>query len=180
MRHSSGFNFYSYDFIYSSNHFQTGITSICLQLSIGTILSSPKVTITMRFNERKLPNRNSRTGSNTYWKVYQGRNPLLGVSLCGDTSTTSSPLATFCCCFGSLSFANSSWIFLSIAASSDFKPFSSSSFFHCLFAISWRSRMSLAKTAFVSLYCSMVCGMRSSEFFDKRQSRADEVSGSGY
>jgi len=26
--------------------------------------------------------------------------------------------------------------------------------------------MSLAKTAFVSLYCSMVCGMRFGEFFE--------------
>lgn len=133
------------------------------------------------FIKGKLSVRKYRTGSNTCWKVNQGRNPLLGVSLCGDTSATSSPLATACCCCsGSLSFANSSWIFRSIAASSDFKPFSSSSFFHCLFAISFKSGMSLARTAFFSLYCSMVWGMRSSEFFDKRQSRADEVSGSGY
>jgi hypothetical protein len=53
-------------------------------------------------------------------------------------------------------------------------------FLPLLFAISFKSGMSLASTAFFSLYCSIVWGMRSSEFFDKRQSRADEVSGSGY
>ena len=44
-----------------------------------------------------------------------------------------------------------------------------------LLAISFKSGMSLTRTAFFSLYCTIVWGIRSSEFFDERSGKADRM-----
>ena len=48
-------------------------------------------------------------------------------------------------------------------------------FLPLLFAISFKSGMSLARTALFSLYCSIVWGMRSNKFFDERSGKAERM-----
>lgn len=97
--------------------------------------------------------------SNTICIKFNGRKTLLWMFFDFGTSWTTSLLTIVCCspCYDSLSFT-----------SSDFKPFSSSSFFHCLPTISFSSGMSLASTAFLSLYRSIVRGCSSNELMKFR------------